>query len=60
MLLLYFYVGILSSYRLMGSVLSILAISLVCHKFGRAISFSIRLRELMSNEKYYQIFMAFI
>ncbi|UYZ97378.1 hypothetical protein [Moraxella bovis] len=60
MLLLYFYVGILSSYRLMGCVLSILAISLVCHKFGRAISFSIRLRELMSNEKYYQIFMAFI
>lgn len=59
-LLLYFYVGILSSYRLTGFLLSALLISLIFHKVGKSINFSISLKDLVSNEKYYQLFMGFI
>lgn len=59
-LLLYFYVGILSAPKLWSYLSMILVISLIFNKVGKAVNFSIDLKELTSNEKYYQLFMGFI
>lgn len=58
--LLYFYVGILSCYRLFVYLLVLIALSLILNKTGKSLTFSINLKELTSNEHYYQVFMGFI
>lgn len=59
-LLLYAYVGILTWQYLLGGLVAILVISLFCHKLGKMVNLSIDVKDLIGNEKYYQLFMGFI